>query len=46
MADVYLTQKKDRLTFAQCYKELVQNCPEPESYLMMGDAFMSIQGFI
>lgn len=30
--------------FAQCFKELVDNMPTPESYLMLGDAYMSIQG--
>lgn len=43
MAHVYLHHRKDRLGFAQCFKELVENCPGPESYLMLGDAFMSIQ---
>lgn len=32
------------MAFAQCFKELVENCPETESYLMLGDAYMSIQG--
>lgn len=44
LAHVYLKYKKDRLAFAQCFKELVDNCPGPESYLMLGDAYMSIQG--
>lgn len=44
LANVYLHQKKDRITFAQCFRELVDNLPGPESYLMLGDAYMSIQG--
>lgn len=44
LAHVYLNNKKDRLAFAQCFRELVDNCPGPESYLMLGDAYMSIQG--
>ena len=44
LANIYLHHKKDRLAFAQCFKELVENCPGPESYLMLGDAYMSIQG--
>ena len=44
MANIYLIHKKDRLTFAQCFKELVQNSPGAESYLMLGDAYLSIQG--
>jgi tetratricopeptide repeat protein 21B len=43
MANIYLKYRQDRLLFAQCFKELVQNCPGPESYLMLGDAYMSIQ---
>lgn len=46
MADVYLHQRKDRLGFAQCYKELVDHCPGSESFLMLGDAYMSIQGML
>lgn len=44
LAYVYLHHKKDRIQFAQCFKELVDNMPGPESYLMLGDAYMSIQG--
>lgn len=44
LANVYLHQKKDRLAFMQCFRELVDNLPGPESYLMLGDAYMSIQG--
>lgn len=44
MANIYLVQKKDRLSFAQCFKELVHNTPGAESYIMLGDAYMSIQG--
>lgn len=44
MADIYLKYRKDRVGFAQCFKELVENNPGAESYLMLGDAFMSIQG--
>ncbi|KAL9694787.1 hypothetical protein quinque_014072 [Culex quinquefasciatus] len=43
MAQFYLVHKKDRLTYAQCFRELVANCPGPSSYLMLGDAYMSIQ---
>lgn len=44
LAHVYLHHKKDRQAFAQCFKELVDNCPGSESYLMLGDAYISIQG--
>ena len=43
MANIYLVNKKDRLSFAQCFKELVQNNPGSDSYIMLGDAYMSIQ---
>lgn len=43
MANIYLVNKKDRLSFAQCFKELVLNNPGPDSYVMLGDAYMSIQ---
>jgi tetratricopeptide repeat protein 21B len=43
MANIYLVHKKDRLSFAQCFKELVLSNPGPDSYIMLGDAYMSIQ---
>lgn len=43
MANIHLQHKKDRLAFAQCFRELVDNCPGAESYIMLGDAYMSIQ---
>lgn len=43
MANIYIQNKKDRLAFAQCFRELVDNCPGAESYIMLGDAYMSIQ---
>uniref|UniRef100_A0A182WY98 Tetratricopeptide repeat protein 21B n=1 Tax=Anopheles quadriannulatus TaxID=34691 RepID=A0A182WY98_ANOQN len=43
MAYIYLHQRKDRLAFSQCFRELVANCPSASSYLMLGDAYMSIQ---
>lgn len=43
MANIYLVNKKDRLSFAQCFKEVVHNNPGPDSFIMLGDAYMSIQ---
>ncbi|XP_058128172.1 tetratricopeptide repeat protein 21B-like [Anopheles ziemanni] len=43
MAYIYLNHRKDRLTFAQCFRELVANCPNASSHLILGDAYMSIQ---
>ena len=28
--------------FAQCYREVVEKSPSPQSYLLLGDAYMSI----
>lgn len=39
MANIYLVNKKDRLSFAQCFKELVHNNPGPDSYIMLGGEF-------
>ncbi|XP_053697755.1 tetratricopeptide repeat protein 21B-like [Sabethes cyaneus] len=43
MAHLYLVHRKDRLAYAQCFNELVAHNPGPASYLMLGDAYMSIQ---
>lgn len=43
LANIYLVHKKDRESFAECYKNLVENCPNAETYVMLGDAYMSIQ---
>ncbi|KAM7360843.1 tetratricopeptide repeat protein 21B-like isoform 2-T5 [Cochliomyia hominivorax] len=43
LANIYLQYRKDRVAFAKCFKELVDICPESESYLMLGEAYMSIQ---
>lgn len=43
MANIYLVNKKDRLSFAQCFKEIVLNNPGPDNYIMLGDAYMNIQ---
>lgn len=43
MGNVYLINKKDREMFAQCYKDLVENCPNAATYSLLGDAYMSIQ---
>ncbi|XP_017891080.1 tetratricopeptide repeat protein 21B-like [Ceratina calcarata] len=43
LADVHLKYKKDRLAFATCYRELVEHCPGPKTYSMLGDAYVLIQ---
>lgn len=44
LAEIYLKYRKDKSAFMQCFREVVENCPGPESYLLFGDACMSIQG--
>ncbi|XP_068085087.1 tetratricopeptide repeat protein 21B-like [Anabrus simplex] len=43
MANIHLKHRKDLRAFAECYRELVENAPGPLSYVMLGDAYMSIQ---
>uniref|UniRef100_A0A0R3RUA2 Tetratricopeptide repeat protein 21B n=1 Tax=Elaeophora elaphi TaxID=1147741 RepID=A0A0R3RUA2_9BILA len=43
MAEIYLNEKKDKRKFAICFKQLVRNNPSPEAYILLGDAYMSIQ---
>ncbi|XP_023169714.2 tetratricopeptide repeat protein 21B-like [Drosophila hydei] len=43
LANIYLTHQKNRNAFSQCFKELVEARPEPRSYLMLGEAYLSIQ---
>ncbi|KAH0560588.1 tetratricopeptide repeat protein 21B-like [Cotesia glomerata] len=43
LANIYLHQRKDRQSFAKCFRELVDNCPGPRTFSMLGDAYMAIQ---
>lgn len=43
MAQIYLEHKNDRLRFAQCYKAILDKNPSPQTYVLLGDAYMSIQ---
>ncbi|KAM7315036.1 tetratricopeptide repeat protein 21B isoform X2 [Ixodes scapularis] len=43
MADIYLTHRKDPRLYASCYREVIEKFPVPQSYLMLGDAYMKIQ---
>ncbi|KAI4489571.1 hypothetical protein M0802_011008 [Mischocyttarus mexicanus] len=43
LAQIYLKYKKDRQAFAKCFRELVEHCPGPKTYGMLGDAYISIQ---
>ncbi|XP_029051789.2 tetratricopeptide repeat protein 21B-like [Osmia bicornis bicornis] len=43
LAEINLKYKKDRHAFAVCFRELVEHCPGPKTYSMLGDAYISIQ---
>ncbi|VDK72565.1 unnamed protein product [Litomosoides sigmodontis] len=43
MAEIYLNEKRDKRKFTVCFKELAQNNPSPMAYILLGDAYMSIQ---
>ncbi|XP_029176908.1 tetratricopeptide repeat protein 21B-like [Nylanderia fulva] len=43
LAEINLNYKKDRQAFAKCFRELVEHCPGPRTYSMLGNAYMSIQ---
>ena len=42
MANIYLHHRKDKKMYAQCYREVVEKSPSPQSYLLLGDAYMAI----
>ncbi|EDV98568.1 GH22333 [Drosophila grimshawi] len=44
LANIYLRHQKDRSAFSKCFKELVEARPESKSFLMLGEAYLSIQG--
>ncbi|KAL6260324.1 hypothetical protein P5V15_007855 [Pogonomyrmex californicus] len=43
LAEINLNYRKDRQAFAKCFRELVEHCPGPRTYSMLGNAYMSIQ---
>ena len=43
MADVYLNAKNDRRAYARTYHDLVENNPTVESFVVLGEAYVSIQ---
>jgi len=43
MADIYLKHRKDKRLYTSVYRELVDKQPSPQSFLLLGDAYMSIQ---
>uniref|UniRef100_A0A0N4UKG1 Probable UDP-N-acetylglucosamine--peptide N-acetylglucosaminyltransferase SPINDLY n=1 Tax=Dracunculus medinensis TaxID=318479 RepID=A0A0N4UKG1_DRAME len=43
MAQIYLEEKKDKRQFAICYKQIIERNPSPAAYILLGNAYMSIQ---
>ena len=43
MAEIYLKHRKDKRMYAQCYRQIVEKAPSAQSYILLGDAYMSIQ---
>ncbi|XP_034444059.1 tetratricopeptide repeat protein 21B-like [Hippoglossus hippoglossus] len=43
MADIYLNHRKDKKLYASCYKEIVRKMPSCHTYLLLGDAYVTIQ---
>ena len=43
MADIYLTKLNDKRMYAATYREVAEKNPTTQSYLILGDAYMSIQ---
>lgn len=44
LAHIYLKERKDNRAYLQCYQEMVETNPGPDSYVLLGDAFMYILG--
>ena len=44
MAEIYLHHRKDKRMYAQCYRQIVEKSPTAQSYILLGDAYMAIQG--
>jgi len=45
-ADIYLKHRHDKQAFAQCYLELIQVRKTAATYILLGEAYMRIQGKI
>ena len=43
MAQIYLEELHDKHRFASCYRDILNADPSPQSYVLVGDAYMSIQ---
>uniref|UniRef100_A0A672KXY6 Tetratricopeptide repeat protein 21B-like n=1 Tax=Sinocyclocheilus grahami TaxID=75366 RepID=A0A672KXY6_SINGR len=43
MADIYLNHRKEKRLYVSCYRDLVDKLPSPHTFLLLGDAYMTIQ---
>uniref|UniRef100_A0A914HIV8 Tetratricopeptide repeat protein 21B n=1 Tax=Globodera rostochiensis TaxID=31243 RepID=A0A914HIV8_GLORO len=43
MAQLYLEVKHDKHKFALCYRDLLEQDPSPQTYELLGDAYVSVQ---
>ncbi|KAF7266424.1 hypothetical protein GWI33_020255 [Rhynchophorus ferrugineus] len=42
LADIFLKYRKDKYAFLQIYQEFVEKDPSPNSFVMLGDAYMKV----
>ena len=43
MADIFLKHKRDKVRYAACYMELVEQHPDAQTYNVLGEAYLQIQ---
>uniref|UniRef100_A0A671SK95 Tetratricopeptide repeat protein 21B-like n=1 Tax=Sinocyclocheilus anshuiensis TaxID=1608454 RepID=A0A671SK95_9TELE len=43
MADIYLNHRKEKRLYVSCYRDLVDKLQSPHTFLLLGDAYMTIQ---
>merc|ERR1712078_405586 len=43
MADIFLKHKRDKVSYAACYMELVEQHPNAQTYNVLGEAYLQIQ---
>lgn len=42
LAQIYLKERLDKRAYLQCYQEMVETNPGPDSYVLLGDAYLYI----
>lgn len=45
-AEIFLKHRNDKHAYIQSYKQLIDEIPGDESYVLMGDAYMKILGML